>query len=336
MTPWFVAQLVVALAVVALVLGWRHLGVDRARWALSTVVVVDLALFGLSSATGFASATADVVEPSKAEATNVLGSEGRFAIYHPASNYVLLGAIGQPDLNVFTTLPSVQGYGSIVDNTYGRPPVPTSSTRSTDAPWPAGSSRRCGCARCSPVPASWPPRSRAPGRCRARPRPARGHGRPARPSERTWYFGQALTLTGATLATPGRSASTALAGLEGGRAQGGRRRRLSGRSESGPPATTPPWPSTRQRAPLDWSSGGTPGRCRIPPRSPPPMALVTPWTAASRTPSASPGWAFTGTWAGNARFERTSVRPPVWLQNGPAGATATQVGIATTARRSTG
>ena len=119
MTPWFVAQLVVALAVVALVLGWRHLGVDRARWVLSAVVVVDLTLFGLSSATGFASATPDVVEPSKAEAASVLGTEGRFAIYYPASNYVQLGAIGQPDLNVFTTLPSVQGYGSIVDNTYG-------------------------------------------------------------------------------------------------------------------------------------------------------------------------------------------------------------------------
>ena len=40
------------------------------------------------------------------------------------------------------------------------------------------------------------------------------------------------------------------------------------------------------------------------------------------------GWAFTGTWAGNARFQRRSVRPPVWLQNGPAGATATQVAMA--------
>jgi hypothetical protein len=40
-----------------------------------------------------------------------------------------------------------------------------------------------------------------------------------------------------------------------------------------------------------------------------------------------PGWAFTGTWAGNARFEQATVRPPVWLQSGPAGATATQVGI---------
>jgi hypothetical protein len=38
-----------------------------------------------------------------------------------------------------------------------------------------------------------------------------------------------------------------------------------------------------------------------------------------------PGWAFTGTWAGNARFERRRIPPPVWLQGGPAGATATQV-----------
>ena len=122
MTPWFVAQLVVAVTVVALVFSWRHLGAVRARWALSAVVVVDLALFGLSSATGFASATPNVFEPDQGAAARVLGTEGRFAIYapaYPASKYVHIGAIGQPDLNVFTTLPSVQGYGSIVDNTYG-------------------------------------------------------------------------------------------------------------------------------------------------------------------------------------------------------------------------
>jgi hypothetical protein len=41
-----------------------------------------------------------------------------------------------------------------------------------------------------------------------------------------------------------------------------------------------------------------------------------------------PGWVFNGTWAGNAHFDRVRIRPPVWLQGGPAGAAATQIGIA--------
>jgi hypothetical protein len=40
------------------------------------------------------------------------------------------------------------------------------------------------------------------------------------------------------------------------------------------------------------------------------------------------GWAFTGTWAAYARFQQATVRPPVWLQSEPAGASATQVEIA--------
>jgi hypothetical protein len=329
MTPWFIAQLVVALAVVALVLGWRHLGAVRARWALSAVVVVDLALFGLSSATGFASATPDVVEPSKATAASVLGAAGRFGIYHPASDYVQLGAIGQPDLNVFTTLPSVQGYGSIVDNTYGQ------ATGSHDI----DNLDPCALARGVFTPlrlhtlltgpsqlAVEVPRS---GVVPSLPAPCPGAAPAGTDTERTWYFGQGLTLKGATLATPRRSASAALAGSTVGvlRAGGavdfpaltiraaGDHATVSFRSPEGAVGLVV---RGNPRAVSDTSEVTTVGGPRY--------AL----NGSIQDALGQPGWAFTGTWAGNARFERASVRPPVWLQGGPVGSTATQVGTANT------
>ncbi len=330
MTPWFVAQLVVALSVVALVLGWRHLGAVRARWALSAVIVVDLALFGLSSATGFASATPNVVEASKAAAARVLGTETRFAIYapaYPASEYVHIGAIGQPDLNVFTTLPSVQGYGSIVDNTYGS----ATGTHFIDTLDPCALARgvftplRLGTLLIGPnrlaveVPSSGvapPARAPCPGA-----RPA-GSAR-----QRTWYFGQALTLSGALLATPGRSASTVLVGSRVGvlRADGAvtfPALTIRGAGDHATVAFRSPVDAVglvvrgNPRAVSDTSEVTTAGG--------PSYAL----DGAVQDAVGEPGWAFTGSWEGNARFERTSVLPPVWLEGGSAGATATQVATA--------
>jgi hypothetical protein len=327
MTPWFVAQLVVALAVVALVLGWRHLGVDRARWALSAVVVVDLALFGLSSATGFASATPDVVEPSKAAAASVLGTEGRFAIYDPASGYVQLGAIGQPDLNVFTTLPSVQGYGSIVDNSYGGATGshfidtldPCALARGEFTPLRLRTLLTGPSQLAREVPSS--------GVVPSAPAPCPGAPPAGTAKERTWYFGQALTLTGATLATPGRSTSTALAGSRVGvlRAGGAVVFPALTLRAAGDHATV------AFRSPVDAMGLVVRGN----PRAVSDTSVVT--TAGGpryaldggiQDALGQPGWVFTGTWAGNARFQRASVRPPVWLESGPAGATATQVAIA--------
>ena len=326
LTPWFVAQLVVALAVVALLFGWRHLGVNRSRWALSAVVVVDLALFGLSSATGFASATRDAAEPSKATAAKVLGSEGRFAIYHPDANYVQLGAIGQPDLNVFTTLPSVQGYGSIVDNTYGQ----ATGSHYIDTLDPCALARGVftplrlhtlisGAGQLAPeVPSS--------GVVPSPPAPCPGAPPPGTATERTWYFGQGLTLAGAALATPGLSAATALAGSRVGvlRAGGvvdfpaltvrpaGDHATVAFRS---PEEAVGLVVRGNPRAVSDTSEVRTTGGGRY--------AL----DGSIQDALGQTGWAFTGTWAGNARFELARVRPPVWLQSGPAGATATRVRI---------
>ncbi len=327
LTPWFVAQLVVAVAVAVLVLGWRHLSVDRARWALSAVVVADLALFGLSSATGFASATADVVEPSKAEASSVLGSEGRFAIYHPVSDYVALGAIGQPDLNVFTTLPSVQGYGSIVDNTYGE----ATGSHFIDTLDPCALARGV----FTPLrlrtlltgPGQLAPEVRSSGAVPSPPAPCPGARPPGTTRQRTWYFGQALTLTGTTLATPGRRAATALAGsrvgvLGAGGAVVFPAVTLRAQGDHATVAFHSPVDAVglvvrgNPQAVSDTSEVATAGG--------PHYAL----DGKMQDALGQSGWAFTGTWAGNARFQRRSVRPPVWLQNGPAGATATQVAMA--------
>jgi hypothetical protein len=328
MTPWFVAQLLVALAVVALVLGWRRLRADRARWALSAVVVVDLALFGLSSATGFASATPDVVQPSKAAAANVLGTEGRFAMYYPlypSSQYIQLGAVGQPDLNVFTTLPSVQGYGSIVDNTYGT----ATDTHTEDTLDPCALARgvftplRLHTLLTSPSQLAFEAPSRG---VPSAPAPCPGVPPPGTAQERTWYFGQALTVSGATLATPGRSASAALAASKVGVLRAG---------------GVVVFPSVTIRAAGDTAAVafrspvlGVGLVVRGNPRAVSDTSEVTTvggprYVLAGGLQDAlgQPGWAFTGTWAGNARFEQATVRPPVWLQSGPAGATATQVGI---------
>jgi hypothetical protein len=291
MTPWFVAQLVVALAVVALVLGWRHLGVDRARWALSAVVVVDLALFGLSSATGFASATPDVVEPSKAAAA------------------------------------SVQGYGSIVDNSYGGATGshfidtldPCALARGEFTPLRLRTLLTGPSQLAREVPSS--------GVVPSAPAPCPGAPPAGTAKERTWYFGQALTLTGATLATPGRSTSTALAGSRVGvlRAGGAVVFPALTLRAAGDHATV------AFRSPVDAMGLVVRGN----PRAVSDTSVVT--TAGGpryaldggiQDALGQPGWVFTGTWAGNARFQRASVRPPVWLESGPAGATATQVAIA--------
>ena len=328
MTPWFVAQLVVALAVVALVLGWRHLGVNRARWVLSAVVVVDLALFGLSSATGFASATPDVVKPTQAAAASVLGTEGRFAIYDPVSpKYVHLGAIGQTDLNVFTTLPSIQGYGSIVDNTYGEATRshdidkfdPCALARGVFTPLRLGSLLT--------VPSQLAPEVPSSGIVPSAPAPCPGARPPGTAQERTWYFGQTLTLTGATLAIPGRSASTVLAGRRVGVLRAGGIvvfPAVSLRAANG-------HATIAFRSPEDAVGLVVRGN----PRAVSDTSEVTTASGARYALDGSiqdalgqPGWAFLGTWAGDARFQRASLPPPVWLGSGPAGASATRLGIA--------
>ena len=118
LTPWFLGQLAVVAAVVGLVAGWTRLSRPARRRLLAAVVAVDVGLFMLSSSVGLSNGHAPV-EPTTAVATSVLGSSGRFAIYDTGGPTETLNTLGQPDLNAFTKLPSVVGYGSIIDESYG-------------------------------------------------------------------------------------------------------------------------------------------------------------------------------------------------------------------------
>ena len=116
---WYGVSLMLVLLAVGYL--WRC-----ARWspqgrkaALVAFIVLDSAVFMVSSATGLVSA-AGTAEPSAAYAASVLGTQGRFALIDPNLTHLAeTVALGQPNTNVFTGLSSVQGYGSLIGNSYG-------------------------------------------------------------------------------------------------------------------------------------------------------------------------------------------------------------------------
>jgi hypothetical protein len=119
--PWAALSLLLALATGAFVLGLRRTGRTGRRRGLTALVTADIVLFTAVASTGFVSGNV-VVTPQPALAAAVLGGPGRFAIYDTTAAEVgHLTALGQPDLNVFTRMPSVQGYGSIVSSAYDNP-----------------------------------------------------------------------------------------------------------------------------------------------------------------------------------------------------------------------
>ncbi len=105
-----------ALALVALVLGARRLR-HAARWAVG-LVALDVALFVLTCATGLTS-SGFTTEPSRAQALAAFGGVGRTAVVDRAGgHYREFIDLGAPNTNVFTEIPSVQGYGSLISTIY--------------------------------------------------------------------------------------------------------------------------------------------------------------------------------------------------------------------------
>ena len=112
---WMAAQAAVALGALWVGARWRHWSPLRARQLVTAVVAADLGLFALTCSTGMFAG--GLPQPSRAQSAAIVGTTGRFAIVG-SPNIAVLSKISEPDLNGLTGLDSVQGYGSIVSNSY--------------------------------------------------------------------------------------------------------------------------------------------------------------------------------------------------------------------------
>jgi hypothetical protein len=109
-------HLVLALVAAAAVLVWRHS--RHLLRILLCVFALDLVVFLMFTATGLIGGSGPR-EPSRAAAVALLGDQGRFALVDVSGahtgNY---RALGQPNMNVFTGLASMQGYGALISTIY--------------------------------------------------------------------------------------------------------------------------------------------------------------------------------------------------------------------------
>ena len=102
-------------------------GVLVAVWAVPTrrlvkvaltLLVLDVLAFLTFSATGIFGGQAPTM-PSRTAAVAVLGDQGRTAMVDATGQHTSeYRALGTPNMNVFTDLPSVQGYGSLISTIY--------------------------------------------------------------------------------------------------------------------------------------------------------------------------------------------------------------------------
>jgi hypothetical protein len=326
--PWFLAQTLVAAGAVAVAVGWLRIGARRHQALVVAVVVCDLVFFLLAASTAVAPLAA-TLEPSHAAASAVLGTNGRFAISDTEVNHLdTLSRVGQPDLNAFTRLPSVQGYGSIVSSQYAsRTGTHTLDTLSAcDLATGVFSQLRL-----SSLLVYVANLARGLGQSHAPPAPCAGAPLPGTAHRRLLYLGWTTTLVGATLVASG----PVPAGPAGPAGPGSHLRVGVVTSDGGTR-----WPaSSVSRTAQGWTV-----RFARPTRAAG-LVLEGPARAVSDTSTVrgtkgnaweldgilqdalgATGWRFAGTWDGAfGRFTRTRVRPPVWLAGAPAGSSVRQV-----------
>ena len=137
--PWLVPFLVLGCLAVALVLWGERLRRPWRTGVLVGFVVFDVGIFSLLTlvpvATGLnrtpAATASSAATPSAPRATvtasppvvplHDLVAGGRFAVYDPDLLYYgELSALGVPDGNVLSGTPSIEGFSSLVDNTYAQ------------------------------------------------------------------------------------------------------------------------------------------------------------------------------------------------------------------------
>jgi hypothetical protein len=112
-TLHLVIALVAALAVLFLAKNSKRL-----FSVLMVVLVADLVVFLLFTSTGLIGGQGPR-EASESFAQRLLGSGGRFALVDDAGAHTnVYRDLGEPNMNVFTHIASVQGYGSLISNIY--------------------------------------------------------------------------------------------------------------------------------------------------------------------------------------------------------------------------
>ncbi|MDA8296202.1 MAG: hypothetical protein M0004_06385 [Actinomycetota bacterium] len=122
--PYFCWELLVIAGAGALLFGWRRLGERRLRRVLLATCALDLGAFVLmASYATIPSAVLSGPNPQSRAVHRLAGFQGRFALYdpshaNPTADSGELLQLGASDLNILQHSPSVQGYGSIVDDTY--------------------------------------------------------------------------------------------------------------------------------------------------------------------------------------------------------------------------
>jgi hypothetical protein len=109
-------HLLIALATLCVLLWWRR-SAKVMRWLL-LILSADVIIFLLFCSTGLVG-TDGPTEPSPAHAIKLLGDQGRTALVDLGGVHArAFDALGLANEDVFTTLASVQGYGSLISTIY--------------------------------------------------------------------------------------------------------------------------------------------------------------------------------------------------------------------------